>query len=110
MVQATSEYNYQGVKKLFVLPYDDSYANSTVKVDSYQKIVFPIENIENCNIEIDDRSFYDQRINDPFKKQDEVRKTATGKGDDYTTSCFLDCSYFDTNYKTIFADVSKQNA
>ena len=68
MVQATSEYNYQGVKKLFVLPYDDSYANSTVKVDSYQKIVFPIENIENCNIEIDDRSFYDQRINDPIKK------------------------------------------
>ena len=68
MVQATSEYNYQGVKKLFVLPYDDSYANSTVKVDSYQKIVFPIENIENCNIEIDDRSFYDQRIKDPFKK------------------------------------------
>ena len=68
MVQATSEYNYQGVKKLFVLPYDDSYANSTVKVDSYQKIVFPIENIENCNIEIDGRSFYDQRINDPIKK------------------------------------------
>ena len=68
MVQATSEYNYQGVKKLFVLPYDDSYANSTVKVDSYQKIVFPIENIENCNIEIDDRCFYDQRINDPIKK------------------------------------------
>ena len=68
MVQATSEYNYKGVKKLFVLPYDDSYANSTVKVDSYQKIVFPIENIENCNIEIDDRSFYDQRINDPIKK------------------------------------------
>ena len=74
MVQATSEYNYQGVKKLFVLPYDDSYANSTVKVDSYQKIVFPIENIENCNIEIEDRSFMINELTTQSKNRMKLEK------------------------------------
>ena len=74
MVQATSEYNYQGVKKLFVLPYDDSYANSRVKVDSYQKIVFPIENIENCNIEIEDRSFMINELTTQSKNRMKLEK------------------------------------
>ena len=39
---------------------------------------------------IDDRNFYDQPVNDQIKKYDEVRKIATGKGDDYTTGCILD--------------------
>ena len=41
-------------------------------------------NIENYNIEIDGRNFCDQPIHDSIKKYDEVRKTATGQGDDYT--------------------------
>ena len=35
-------------------------------------------------------------------------KTATGKGDDYTTGCLLDYSYFKENYKMIATDLSKQ--
>ena len=33
-----------------------------------------------------------------------------GKGDDYTTSCLLDCPYFKENYKMISIDLSKQQA
>ena len=31
-------------------------------------------------------------------KQYEIRKTATGQGDDYTTGCLLDYQYFKDNY------------
>ena len=42
----------------------------------------------NDNIELDERNFYDQPINELIKQYDEVRKTATGQGDDYTTRWF----------------------
>ena len=64
--------------------------------------------IENYNIEIDDRNFYDQPINDSIKQNDEIRKISTGQGDYYTTGCLLDFSYFENNYRLIVADLSKQ--
>ena len=39
-----------------------------------------------------------------------MRKIATGQGDDYTTGCLLDLSYFKKNYRLIAADLSKQKA
>ena len=66
--------------------------------------------IENYNIEIDGRNFYDQPINDLIKQYDEIRKISTGQGDDYTTGCLLDFSYFEKNYRLITADLSKQKA
>ena len=47
-------------------------------------------------------------INDSTKQYDEVRKTSTGQGDDYTTGCLFDFSYFENNYRLIAADISKQ--
>ena len=38
-----------------------------------------------------------------------IRKNATGKGDDYTTGCLLDYPYFKENYKMIAIDLSRQN-
>ena len=35
---------------------------------------------------------------------------ATGQGDDYTTGCLLDYSYFRKNYRLIAPDLSKQKA
>ena len=37
-------------------------------------------------------------------------KTATGQGDDYTTGCLLDYTYFKDYYKVIVVDLSKQQA
>ena len=66
--------------------------------------------IENYNIETDGRNFYDQPVNDVIKKYDEVRKVSAGQGDDYTTCCLLDFSYYKNNYRLIAADLSKQKA
>ena len=44
------------------------------------------------------------------KTYENIRKTATGQGDDYTTGGLLDYSYFKENYKMIVIDLSKQQA
>ena len=42
-------------------------------------------------------------------KHENIRKIATGKGDDYTTSCLLDYYYYSKeNYKMIAIDLSKR--
>ena len=45
-----------------------------------------------------------------IKQYEEVRKIATGQGDDYTTDCLLDYVYFKDNFRLIAADLSKQKA
>ena len=45
-----------------------------------------------------------------LKKYNEISKVLTGQGDDYTTGCLLDFSYFEKNYRLIAADLSKQKA
>ena len=84
--------------------------NYQVSIDSYKRYFLPRVKIENYNIEIDGRNFYDQPINDPIKQYDEVRKISTGQGDDYTTGCLLDFNYFEKNYRLIAAGLSKQKA
>ena len=61
---------------------------------SDRKCFLPRVDITNYNVVIDTRNFYDQPINDQIKKYDEIRKIATGKGDDYTTGCFSNYQYF----------------
>ena len=42
---------------------------------------------------IDGRNFFDQPINSMTKTCENIRKIATGEGDDYTIGCLLDYSY-----------------
>ena len=58
---------------------------------------------------IDGRNFFDQPINIMSKTYENITKIATCKGDDYTTGCLLDYSYFKVNYKMITVDLSRQN-
>ena len=62
----------QGVNRLFALTYDNAAGNNQVSVDSYKKYFLPRIKINNYNIEIDGRNFYDQPINDSVKQYDEV--------------------------------------
>ena len=59
---------------------------------------------------IDGKNFFDQPINSMTKTYENIRKIATGQGDDYTTGCLLDYSYFKDHYKMIAIDLSKQQA
>ena len=54
------------------------------------------------------RSFFDQPINSMNKTYENIRKISTSQGDDSTTGCLLDYSYFKENYKLIAIDLSKQ--
>ena len=93
---------------MFALSY--ASGDNITDEDSYRKYFLPRIKIENYNIEIDGRNFYDQPINNSIKQYDEIRKKSTGQGDDYTTDCLLDFSYFEKKYRLIAADLSTQKA
>ena len=93
---------------MFVFPY--MRGDNLTTENSYDKYFLPRLKIENYNIEIDGRNFYDQPINDLIKQYDEIRKISTGQCDDYTTGCLLDFAYLEKNYRLIAADLNKQKA
>ena len=101
--------SFQGVNRLFVLVFDNTnnVANKVGR-DSHRKYFLQRLNITSYNVLIDGRNFYDQPINDQIKKYDEIRKIATGKGDDYITGCLLDYQYVKDHYQLIAVDLSKQ--
>ena len=45
---------------------------------------------------------------DDLKASGNIRKIATGQGDDYTTGCLLDYLYFKKYHTLIAIDLSKQ--
>ena len=100
--------SFQRVNKLFVLAY--AHGDNVTNENSYRSYFLPRLKIKNYTIEIDGRNFYDQSINDVIKQYDEIRKISTEQGDNYTTGCLLDFTYFEKNYRLIAADLSKQNA
>ena len=67
--------------------------NNRVLRNSHTKYILPRVNMTNYNVLIDEISFFDQPINDLVKQYDEIRKTETGQGDDYTPGCLLDYRY-----------------
>ena len=86
--------------------------NNRVLINSHTKYFIPRVNITTYNVLIVERIFYDQSINDSIKQYDEIRKTATGQGEDYTTGCCVisTSKYFISTSKiiTIAVDLSKQ--
>ena len=58
---------------------------------------------------INGENFFDQTVKNKVTYEN-IRKIATGQGDDYTTDCLLDYTYFKDSYKIIAIDLSKQQA
>ena len=75
---------------------------------SHSTYYIPKVEIKDYNVMIDGRNFFDQPINSMNKTYKSIRRIATGQGDDYTTGCLLNHSYFNENYKMIAIDLSKQ--
>ena len=95
--------SFQGVNRRFVLPFENEIDKKV-----HTKYYLPTEEVKDYNIIIDERNFFDQPIKNDFKTYDNIRKIATGQGDDYTTGCLLDYNYFKEHYKLIVIDSSKQ--
>ena len=66
--------SYQEVKILFVLVCNNTADDDDrVSIDFFKKYFLPRVKIENYNIEVDGRSFYDRLINDSIQQYDEIR-------------------------------------
>ena len=59
---------------LFIKDLRDPGDANRVTADSHRRCFLPKVKIENYNIEIDGRNFYDQPINDLIKQYDEIEK------------------------------------
>ena len=59
---------------------------------------------------INGENFFDQPVKNNKITYENIRKIATGKGDDCTTGCLLDYPYFKDSYKITAEDLSKQQA
>ena len=57
-----------------------------------------------------EKKFFDQLVKNDKVTFESIRKIAIGQGDDYTTGCLLDYTYFKKYYKMIAIDLSKQQA
>ena len=97
--------SFQGVNRLFVLAFEND--DDRTSSDEYY---LPIVEIKDYNIMINGENFFDQPIKNNKVTYENIRKIATCQGDDYTTGCLLDYSYFADTYKMIAVDLSKQQA
>ena len=99
------EPSFQGVNRLFVLAFENDDDRT-----SYDKYYLSTVEIKDFNIMINGENFFDQPIKNNNVTYENIRKIATGQGDDYTTGCLLDYPFFPDTYKMIAVDLSKQQA
>ena len=99
------EPSFQGVNRLFVLAFE----NDAQRI-SHNTYYLPNVEIKDYNIMINGENFFDQPIKNNKGTYENIRKIATGQGDDYTTGCLLDYPYFLDTYKMIAVDLSEQQA
>ena len=74
---------------------------------SSKRYCLPNVEIKDYSVIIDRKNSFDQPIKDNKVTYENIRKIATGQGDDYTTGCLLDYTYFKDCYKMIVVDLSK---
>ena len=99
------EPSFQGVNRLFVLAFEND--DDRTSDDEYY---LPTVEIKDYNIMINGENIFDQPIKNNKVTYDNIRKIATGQGDDYTTGCLLDYPYFANTYQIIAVNLSKQQA
>ena len=75
--------------------------------ESQKQYYLPTVEMKNY-VMIDGKIFFDQPFKSDLKTYDNIRKIATGQGDDYTIGCLLDCPYFKKYYKLIAIDLNQQ--
>ena len=81
--------SFRGVSRVFVL----SFKNENDRA-SHSTYHLPKVEINDYNVMIHDKNVFDQPINSMNKTYENIKKLATGQGDDYTPGCLLDHIYF----------------
>ena len=57
--------------------------------ESHKQYYLPTVEIKDYDVMFNGRNFFDQPIKNDLKTYDNIRKIATGQGDDYTTGCLV---------------------
>ena len=83
------EPSFQGVNRLFVLAFEGDAQRT-----SHEAYYLPNVEIKDHNIMINGENFFNQPIKNKKTTYGNIKKIATGQGDDYTTGCLLYYSYF----------------
>ena len=86
-----------------------AFSNENHRISTKRYNLGDVE-IKDYNITINGENFFDQPIKNNKVTYENIRKIATGQGDDYTNGCLLDYPYFMDTYKMIAVDLSKQQA
>ena len=86
-----------------------AFSNDNHRI-STKRYNLPDVEIKDYNITINGENFFDQPIKNNKVTYENIRKIATGQGDDYTNGCLLDYPYFMDTYKMIAVELSKQQA
>ena len=94
------------VNRLFVLVYSNQ--DDAFKIFKAKRYYLPKGIIDNYNVIINGKNFYDQVIYSDIKRYGEIRKLTTGQGEDYTTGYLLDYGYVKNHYRLIAVDLSRQ--
>ena len=102
------ESSFQGINRLFVLTFEHDDDNDFRA--SNRRYCIPNVEIKDCNVVIDGKNFFDQPVKNDKVTYKNIRKLAIAHGDDYTTGCLLDYTYFKKYYKMIAIDLSRQQA
>ena len=97
---------FTNVNRLFVLSFPRN--NNTDSRYSYSNYYVPKVKINDFNVLIDGKSFFDL----PVKNEEEAYEKIIemSNNNDYTTGNLLDFAYFKKNYRLIAIDLSKQNS
>ena len=99
------EPSFQGVNRLFVLAFENDIQRTSAK-----GYYLPTVEIKDYNVMIIGENFFDKGIKSNKVTYKNIRKIATGQGDDYTTGCLLNYQYIKDYYKMIAIDLSKKQA
>ena len=100
--------SFEGVTTLFVLAFNNTSVNvpnnpiNNIKnrdlTNSHTQYFPPRVNIINYNVLINSKNLWGKLINELMKLYDQIRKTVTGQGDNYTIRYLLDYQYFKDPY------------
>ena len=97
------EPSFQGVNILFVLAFENDEQRKSNK-----RYCIPNVEIKDYNVIIDGKNCFDKPVKNDKVTYENIRKTTNGQGNDYTTGCLLDYTYFKKYYKMIAVDLNKQ--
>ena len=97
------EPSFEGVNRFFVLAFEND-----IQRTSHSGYYLPTLEIKDYNVLINGENFFDELIKNNKVTYENIRKIASGQGNNYKTGCLLDYSYFKDTYKMIAVDLSKQ--